>query len=179
MPDTEDYGSAFVTLLGAISSYFVTNPEVILLSLALAAALKAVPSLQNSFKAVYSRRNPNLIKTEDVGYLGAALIGYLATAGSGDLRFAVIGLVIAAVLKSSPSLLQHYVVERGNPNVRYSAWEDYLLLVVAVVPALVSYFTGRLDYAIYGLVFAFTAKSAGSLGETIEAQNQKVVPSQE
>ena len=179
MPNTEDYTSTFITLLGAISSYFVANTEVILLSLALAAALKAVPSLQNSFKKAYARKNPSLIKAEDCGYLGAALIGYLATAGSGELAFAIIGLVIAAVLKSVPSLLQHYLVGKVKPNERYSVWEDYLLLIVAVVPALVSYFTGRPDYVIYGLVFAFAAKSAGSLGETIEESNQKTVSAQE
>ena len=179
MPDTEDYSSTVITLLGGISSYFVANTEVILLSLALAAALKAVPSLQNSFKKAYSRKNPSLIKVEDCGYLGASLVGYLATAGSGDLRFAVIGLVIAAVLKSSPSLLQHYVVEKGNHKELYSPWEDYLLLLVAVVPAIVSFFTGRLDYVIYGLVFAFTAKGAASFGETKKKQDQKAVDSKE
>lgn len=164
MTDIEDSTSTFLSILGGISGYLVDSQEVILLALSLAAALKALPSLHKRMRAVNgeNEKASRLICAEDWIFFGASITGYLLTAGTGNLGYALIGLLIGAACKSSFSLIEYY---RFRPSAgSYSPSEDILLLGVSLIPALVSYFTLNIDFALYGLVFAFIAKGSGSMG---------------
>ncbi|MCL4519194.1 MAG: hypothetical protein M1587_08370 [Thaumarchaeota archaeon] len=166
MPEIEDSTSTFISLLGGISGYLVDSKEVILLSLSLAAALKALPSLHKGTRVENGERSktPRLINAEDWIFFGASLIGYLLTAGTGNLDYAIVGLLIAAICKSTFSFIEYYGEKQKHGSDKYSPSEDFLLLTVALIPAVASYFTSNLDYALYGLVFAFIAKGSGSMG---------------
>jgi hypothetical protein len=147
-----------MTLLGGLVGLVSQTQTVILLSLTFAAALKALPSL-------YARKNasgakPNLIAGEDwILFLGA-VVGYLLTAGSGDPRFALAGLAVAAIGKSIPSLLQHRRPVENHLQT-YNPTEDLLMLLITVISVALALFTRNLSYATYGLVFAFVAKGLG------------------
>jgi hypothetical protein len=162
MPESEDVTSTSLTLLGSIAALLVDNTNVILLSLSLAAALKALPSLYAG--PVSPKKRLPLITAEDSILFTAAFLGYLFTAGTGDQKFAILGLTIAAVGKSVPSLLEGEM-HKGDPDRKYGSAEDWMMFGITFVSVALWVATGSPSYAIYGLVFAFIAKGLGSFGE--------------
>ena len=162
MPKSEDATSTSVTLVGTIAALLARDTNVILLSLSLAAALKALPSLYTGPPKPKKRLLP--ITAEDSILFLAAFLGYLFTAGTGDQKFAILGLTIAAVGKSVPSLVEG-AVHKGDPDRKYNSAEDWFMFGIAFVSVALWVATGSPAYAIYGLVFAFIAKGLGSFGE--------------
>src|SRR2546425_11391206 len=162
MTKAEDATSTSICLLGGIAGIIVKNTDVILLSLSLAAALKALPSLYAG--PAGGKKRLLLITAEDSILFIGAFLGYLFTAGTGDQKFAVLGLTIAAVGKSVPSLLDG-AIQKGDSDRKYNSAEDWLMFGITFVSVALWVATGSPAYAIYGLVFAFTAKGLGSFGE--------------
>ena len=162
MPKSEDATSTFVTLLGTIAGLLSRDNNVILLSLGLAAALKALPSLYAG--PTDGKKRLRLITAEDSILFIAAFLGYLFTAGTGDQKFAILGLTIAAVGKAVPSLLEGEM-QKGDSAPKHNPTEDWLMFGITFVSVALWVATGSPAYAIYGLVFAFTAKGLGSFGE--------------
>jgi hypothetical protein len=162
MPKSEDVTSTSVTLLGTIAGLLATSNSVILLSLSLAAALKALPSLYNG--PTGGKKRLLLITVEDSLLFVAAFLGYLFTAGTGDQKFAILGLTVAAVGKTVPSLLEG-AMHKGDSATRRNLTEDWLMFGITFVSVALWVASANPAYAIYGLVFAFTAKGLGSFGE--------------
>lgn len=160
MPQQEDVTLTYVTIIGTLAGVFADSANVILLSLTFAAALKALPSL-------YTRRSSGdlpgfvYIEAEDWIFFLASIAGYLLTAGSGDARYAIVGLAVATIGKSFPSLYRHRRFGRDSDQA-YNQVEDQLMLVIALVSILLAAATSHLSYATYGLAFAFVVKGLGS-----------------
>jgi hypothetical protein len=157
--EEEDVASTYMTLLGGLAGIFSQTPNVILLALTFAAALKALPSLYAG-KGAGDDSKPNLISFEDWILFLSSVAGYLLTAGSGDPRFALAGLTVAATGKSVPSLLQHRRPVKNHSR-RYNPTEDWTMLFLTIISAALSLATRNLSYATFGLVFAFMAKGLG------------------
>ena len=159
---SEDVTSTSVTLVGTIAALLARDTNVILLSLSLAAAPKALPSLYAV--PADGKKRLLLITAEDSILFIAAFLGYLFTAGTGDQKFAILGLTIAAVGKTVPSLVEG-ATHKGDSAPKHSLTEDWMMFGITFVSVALWDATGNPAYAIYGLVFAFTAKGLGSFGE--------------
>jgi hypothetical protein len=161
MPKSEDATSTSVTLLGTIAGLLAYNTNVILLSLSLEAALKALPSLYAGPPS--GKKRLLLITAEDSILFIASFLGYLFTAGTGEQKFAILGLTIAVGGKAVPSLIEAAMQRDSAP--KHNMTEDWLMFGITFVSMVFWVVTGSQAYAIYGLVFAFTAKGLGSFGE--------------
>ena len=162
MTKAEDATSTSICLVGGIAGILAKNTDVILLSLSLAAALKALPSLYAG--PAGGKKRLLLITAEDSTLFIAAFLGYLFTAGTGDQKFAILGLTIAVVGKTVPSLLEG-AMRKGDSVPKHSLTEDWMMFGITFVSVALWVAAGNPAYATYGLVFAFTAKGLGSFGE--------------
>jgi hypothetical protein len=153
-PD-EDRGFTYITLIGTVAGVFADSQNVILLSLALAAASKALPSLYT--KEDDSKPGGRLIRVEDWIMFIAAAAGYLLTAGTRNPNYAVAGLVVAAALKAAPSIYRHRRYG-PDPEHEYNPTGDQVMLAMAVISAVLSIVTGNNLWATYGVAFSFLGK---------------------
>jgi hypothetical protein len=158
MPQSEDATSTTMTLVGTVSGLLVNSTNVILLSLTFAAALKALPSIYAGRSD--SDKRFHLSMVEDWILFIGAFLGYLFTAGTGDQKFALIGLAIASVGKSLPSLLDR-APQKGDSRFKHVSVEDLMMFGITVLSVALWFVTGRPEYGTYGLVFAFIAKGLG------------------
>ncbi len=156
MAPDEDTSFTYLTLVGTVAGVFADSQGVILLSLALAAALKALPSLYARDRGD-SGPGSILIRAEDWVMFLAAAVGYILTAGTGNPNFAIAGLAVAAVGKSSPSLYRHrrYGSDREHD---YSPTADLVMLTISLVSVALTVVTMNPSWATYGIVFAFIGK---------------------
>ena len=154
MAPDEDTSFTYVTLAGTVAGVFADSLNVILLSLALAAALKALPSL---YAKGDSKPGSRLIRMEDWLMFLASLAGYLFTAGTGNPNFAVAGLVVASFGKAAPSLYRrhHY---GPDPEHDYSPTPDRVMLSITLISVLLSIISRNPSWATYGVVFSFVGK---------------------
>ena len=155
LPD-EDTSFTYLTLAGTIAGVFANSSSVILLSLSLAAALKALPSLYRKNKDD-TTPGQRLIRAEDWVLFLAAAIGYILAAGTRNSGYALAGLAVAAIGKALPSLYRHSHYG-PDPGHSYDPTPDVVLLSIAVVSVILTAVTGNLSWGIYGIVFAFVGK---------------------